>query len=78
MRMSACGPQEEWIRLPDGTTPAMLAELTHSNGNGNVVSIDVDPEMTQRATGMVAAAGYANVTCITADGPSRLATARRV
>ena len=49
-----------------GYSTALLADLTRSNGN--VVSIDVDPEMTQRATGMVAAAGYANVTCITADG----------
>jgi protein-L-isoaspartate(D-aspartate) O-methyltransferase len=49
-----------------GYSTALLAELTRSNGS--VVSIDVDPEMTQRAVRLVAAAGYANVICITADG----------
>jgi protein-L-isoaspartate(D-aspartate) O-methyltransferase len=48
-----------------------LASLIGENRtslNGSVVSIDVDPEMPQRAARPVAAAGYANVTCITADG----------
>lgn len=49
-----------------GYSTALLAELT--GPVGSVVSIDVDPEMTQRATSLLKDAEYKHVLLITADG----------
>jgi len=49
-----------------GYSTALLAELT--GPNGSIVSIDVDPEMTRRATVLLNDAGYRQVILITGDG----------
>ena len=49
-----------------GFSSALLAELT--GPAGSIVSIDVDPEMTQRAARLLANAGYPNVLLVAADG----------
>jgi protein-L-isoaspartate(D-aspartate) O-methyltransferase len=54
------------IGTGSGYSTALLAELT--GPTGGVVSIDVDPEVTFRATRLLADAGYGNVLLVTADG----------
>src|SRR5215216_3880514 len=54
------------IGTGSGYSTALLAELT--GPSGTIVSIDVDPEMAQRATRLLRDAGYDNVSVVTADG----------
>ncbi|MGW1267416.1 methyltransferase, FxLD system [Streptomyces sp. NPDC002491] len=49
-----------------GVNAAYLAELVGEQGR--VVTVDIDPEVTQRATDFVKETGYRNVTVVTADG----------
>ncbi|MFD5537809.1 methyltransferase, FxLD system [Streptomyces sp. NPDC127079] len=51
-----------------GVNAAYLAELVGEHGH--VVTVDIDPEVTQRAVGFLKETGYRNVTIITADGGS--------
>nr|WP_246083787.1 methyltransferase, FxLD system [Nonomuraea diastatica] len=54
-----------------GYNAALLAEVV--GVDGQVVSVDIDPEMTDRATGLLEAAGYADrVTVITADAQDQI------
>jgi protein-L-isoaspartate(D-aspartate) O-methyltransferase len=54
------------IGTGSGYSTALLAELT--GAHGSIVSIDVDPEMTQRATRLLTDAEYKQVLLVTADG----------
>src|SRR5262249_36064766 len=49
-----------------GYSTALLAELT--GPNGSIVSIDVDPQMTRKATVLLNDAAYRQVMLITGDG----------
>ncbi|MFI9830831.1 methyltransferase domain-containing protein [Streptomyces sp. NPDC051913] len=49
-----------------GVNAAYLAELV--GDHGRVVTMDIDPEVTQRATHFLKSAGYRNVTVLTGDG----------
>lgn len=49
-----------------GVNAAYLAELVGEQGH--VVTVDIDPEVTQRAKDFLKETGYRNVTVITADG----------
>lgn len=49
-----------------GVNAAYLAELV--GDQGHVVTMDIDPEVTQRAKDFLKTTGYRNVTVITADG----------
>ncbi|MFH8934128.1 methyltransferase, FxLD system [Streptomyces griseosporeus] len=51
-----------------GVNAAYLAELVGERGH--VVTVDIDPEVTQRAKDFLRTTGYRNVTVITADGTS--------
>jgi protein-L-isoaspartate(D-aspartate) O-methyltransferase len=48
-----------------GPNAAYLAEMV--GAEGHVVTMDIDPDVTARATGCLRAAGYGNVTVLTAD-----------
>jgi protein-L-isoaspartate(D-aspartate) O-methyltransferase len=48
-----------------GPNAAYLAEMV--GADGRVVTMDIDPDVTARATGFLQAAGYRNVTVLTAD-----------
>jgi protein-L-isoaspartate(D-aspartate) O-methyltransferase len=54
------------IGTGSGYSTALLAELTGSDGS--IVSIDVDPEMTQRAAQLFADTHHRNILLVTADG----------
>jgi protein-L-isoaspartate(D-aspartate) O-methyltransferase len=54
------------IGTGSGYSTALLAELT--GPTGSVLSIDFDPEMTERATRLLADAGYGHVVLVAADG----------
>ncbi|MFC7741095.1 methyltransferase domain-containing protein [Nocardiopsis composta] len=49
-----------------GYNAALIAELV--GPSGRVVSLDIDPEVTERARKLLAGAGYPQVRVITADG----------
>ncbi|MCW8382366.1 methyltransferase, FxLD system [Streptomyces justiciae] len=49
-----------------GVNAAYLAELV--GGQGHVVTVDIDPDVTERAKDFLKATGYRNVTVVTADG----------
>ncbi|MEV7394074.1 methyltransferase, FxLD system [Streptomyces sp. NPDC091215] len=51
-----------------GVNAAYLAEMV--GGHGHVVTVDIAPDVTQRAKGFLKETGYRNVTIITADGGS--------
>jgi len=57
-----------------GYNAALLREVV--GDNGQVVTVDIDPEVTDRATRTLAAAGYRDVQVITADAEHPLTPAR--
>jgi protein-L-isoaspartate(D-aspartate) O-methyltransferase len=57
-----------------GYNAALLREVV--GDNGQVVTVDIDPEVTDRATRTLAAAGYRDVEVITADAEHPLTPAR--
>lgn len=54
------------IGTGSGYTAALLAELT--GPNGSVVSVDVDPDLTQRADELHHQAGFTTITTLAGDG----------
>jgi protein-L-isoaspartate(D-aspartate) O-methyltransferase len=68
IRQAGLGPGMSVLEIGSGGyNAALLAEVTGEAGR--VVSVDIDPEVTQRAAALLAAAGYAGrVTVVLGDG----------
>ncbi|MFC5188142.1 methyltransferase domain-containing protein, partial [Actinomadura harenae] len=53
------------LRLPDGYNASLLAELV--GPAGSVTTVDIDPDVTDRASACLAKAGYHDVKVVCAD-----------